>query len=471
MNRSPNGINVHRFLEGYGVKVLPYHLKRDPRPANVVYGGREVGRLMRKDIDRTGIASHNRSILVPVSNWAAFGELGTNPIIWLPLETIGTVIVQLVNLRRQLIQDVYEITGLSDIMRGMSNANETLGAQELKSQYGSVRIRDRQDEMVRVARDLTRIMCEIMAENFQKKTLLEMSQLDIATDADIKKQVSALEKQIKAMQAQIKEAQADPEIQAQAQQKPEIAQQVLQQAEQQIQQLVGQINELNETVTIEKVMELLREQRVRPFVLDIETDSTVTPDENAQKQRATEFTTAVGGFLTQALTAVQSVPQSAPLMAETLRYVASQFRAGRQLDGVIDEFAEQMKQLASQPTQGNKAAEAAQAAAQAEAQSKQMDEKRKQDAFARDTQIKGQLADNEARMRQYEADEKVKAIQVEAQQKAQKHKQDMDLGQLEIRKKELEIEKLGGQIVAQSDKAAIDAANAAAGAVLEVPIG
>jgi len=55
LNRSPNGINVHRFLEGYGVKVLPYHLKRDPRPANVVYGGREVARLMRKDIDRTGI--------------------------------------------------------------------------------------------------------------------------------------------------------------------------------------------------------------------------------------------------------------------------------------------------------------------------------------------------------------------------------------------------------------------------------
>lgn len=410
----------------------------------------------------------NRSILVPVANWAAFGELGSNPIIWLPLEVIGTVIVQLVNLRRQLIQDVYEITGLSDIMRGMSNANETLGAQELKSQYGSVRIRDRQDEMVRVARDLTRIMCEIMAENFQKKTLLEMSQLDIANDADIKKQVSALEKQVKAIQAQIKEAQSDPEIQAQAQQKPEIAQQVLQQAEQQIQQLVGQINELNETVTIEKVMELLREQRVRPFVLDIETDSTVTPDENAQKQRATEFTTAVGGFLTQALTAVQHVPQSAPLMAETLRYVASQFRAGRQLDGVIDEFAEQMKQIAAQPKQGDEAAKAAQAAAQAEAQSKQMDEKRKQDAFVRDTQIKGQLADHEAKMREFEAGEKVKAIQLDAAQKAQKHRQDMELGQLDIRKKELEIEKLGGQIVVQNDKAAIDAANAATGAVVEV---
>lgn len=55
MKRSENGINVHRFLEGFGVRVLPYHLKRDPRPANVIYGGREVVRLMRKDMDRAGL--------------------------------------------------------------------------------------------------------------------------------------------------------------------------------------------------------------------------------------------------------------------------------------------------------------------------------------------------------------------------------------------------------------------------------
>ncbi|AVA20661.1 hypothetical protein [Rhizobium sp. NXC24] len=55
MNRSPNGINIHRFLEGYGVRVLPYHLKRDPRPANVIYGGRQVARLLRKDVTRTGL--------------------------------------------------------------------------------------------------------------------------------------------------------------------------------------------------------------------------------------------------------------------------------------------------------------------------------------------------------------------------------------------------------------------------------
>lgn len=71
MNRSPNGINVHRFLEGYGVKVLPYHLKRDPRPANVVYGGREVARLMRRDIERTGLVVR----CIQASNPACFGDI------------------------------------------------------------------------------------------------------------------------------------------------------------------------------------------------------------------------------------------------------------------------------------------------------------------------------------------------------------------------------------------------------------
>lgn len=406
----------------------------------------------------------NRQILVPVANWAAFGDLGTGePIIWLPIEIIGQVIVQLVNLRRQLIQDVYEITGLSDIMRGSTDANETLGAQEMKSQYGAVRVRDRQDEMVRVARDLTRIVCEIMSENFQKETLLEWSQMELPEDAEIKKQIAELEKQVKGIHAQIKEAQSDPEIQAQAKAKPEIAQQILQQAQGQIDQLTSQINELNETVTIEKVMDFLRDQRVRPFTLDIETDSTITPDENAQKKRATEFTTAVGGILQQAVPAVQQVPQIAPLMAETLKYVASQFRAGRQLDTVIDEFAEQMKQIASQPKL-NPEGDAAQKTAQADLQARAMDAKIKQDTFQRDSQIKGALADHDAKMRTVEANERVKAIQLESQRSAEKHAQDMELGSLDVEKKKLELQKLGGQIFADHQKAEIaaDSANRSA---------
>lgn len=49
------GVNVHRFLEGYGVKVRPYNESRTPRPANVVYGGRYFRRLIHKDAERCGL--------------------------------------------------------------------------------------------------------------------------------------------------------------------------------------------------------------------------------------------------------------------------------------------------------------------------------------------------------------------------------------------------------------------------------
>jgi hypothetical protein len=56
--RSPNGTNLHRFLDDFGIKVRPIRDARSPRPANVVYGGRTVSRLLNKNPDqcRTVIA-------------------------------------------------------------------------------------------------------------------------------------------------------------------------------------------------------------------------------------------------------------------------------------------------------------------------------------------------------------------------------------------------------------------------------
>jgi hypothetical protein len=296
----------------------------------------------------------NRQILVPISNWAALGGAkAADMILWLPLDMVATTIQQLIELRKQLIDDVYQITGLSDIMRGSTVASETLGAQELKSQYGSIRIRDRQEELIRIARDVTRIVAEIMAENFSSKTLLDMSQLEIPSDADIAKQIKGIETQAKQQMAQLQQALSDPEVQAQAQQNPEKAQQAVQQIKQQVeqqgQQLQAEVAKLKETVTIEQVMKFLRDNRIRCFTLDIETDSTIAPDENAQKQRATEYVTAMTGFLQQVVPAVQQVPQVAPLAADMIRFVNSQFRVGRQFEQTVEEFTDQMKQMAAAP--------------------------------------------------------------------------------------------------------------------------
>lgn len=414
-------------------------------------------------------------VLIPVSNWAMMGSGGVKDmIVWLPLEMVVAAIAQCVEMRRQLIDDVYQITGLSDIMRGSTVASETLGAQELKSQYGSIRIRDRQDELIRLARDLTRIIAEIMAENFQSKTLLDMSQMEMETDADIAKQVKEIEQQRDAMAREIKEAQTDPEIMAMAQQNPEQAQQIVGQFQSQMAEMEAAIDELEEKPTIEKVMKLLRDQRLRPFSLDIETDSTIAPDENAQKQRATEYVTAMGGLLAQAIPAIQTVPQIAPLMADTIKFAQKQFRVGREMQSTVDEFTEQMKALAQQPSAPDPAAAKAEADVQALQMQGQVEQSKAQAAQAQAeantaaTQAKSAAEIEKIRAdtaaRQQDGAIKLREIEAQAARDQQTHAQAMQQGELALEKTRAEIEKIrvstAGVIMASKAKADATAASA-----------
>lgn len=172
-------------------------------------------------------------------------------------------------------------------------------------------------------------------------------------------------------------------------------------------------------------MALLREQKTRPFILEIETDSTIQPDEDAAKQRASEFITAVGGYMQQAVASVSMVPQMAPLAAEMLKYVASQFRAGRAVDGAIDEFADQMKQMASQPkppppeqVKAEADAKAAEAKAASDAQEAQHRQGMEQQAAATE-QVKAQ---SEAETAQVENAERMQALQSKAADDDQKRR-------------------------------------------------
>ena len=278
----------------------------------------------------------DNAILIPVPNMAALGGEGLrNAIVWVPLKEVAETVAALVALRKQVIEDVYQITGISDIMRGETEASETLGAQQLKSQYGTIRIRHMQDEIVRLCRDCTRIAGEIIAENFRPETIMAMSQYeDAPPQAQIDQQIMQMEQQIAAVVQ-------NPEAQQMAAENPEQAQQMAQQAQ-------AQLQELQNTVTLEQVFEFIQDQRMRPFVLDIETDSTIQPDENAQKQRATEFLGALAQALAQLAPMVTQQPKAAPFAAEVLKFAVAPFRAGRELEAAIDQFADDMKEAAGQ---------------------------------------------------------------------------------------------------------------------------
>lgn len=255
-------------------------------------GTSEVGEAIEAAMKQTD----NKAILVPVSSTAALGggKL-SDAIVWLPVDEVAQVITALVQLRKQLIEDVYEITGLSDIMRGATEASETATAQNLKAQYGSVRIRERQNEMVRVARDVIRLKAEIFAEKVPGAELAVMAGMSFPS---------------------------------------------------QMQPVEGE-----KTVFIEQIDQLLKNERLRPFVLEVESDSTIAPNEEAEKQSRIEFITAMGAFIQQAGAMVAQQPETAPFAAELMKFTAGGFRAGRELGQAIDEFAELVKQKAAEATQ------------------------------------------------------------------------------------------------------------------------
>ena len=118
------------------------------------------------------------------------------------------------------------------------------------------------------------------------------------------------------------------------------------------------MRKLEEKPTIDQVLYFLKDNRAKAFVLDIETDSTIMADENAEKQRRTEFITALGPLLNQLAQMVQAEPKMANVAGEILKFSTGAFRASRSLDGSIDEMTELMKVKADQP-QGDDPATAA----------------------------------------------------------------------------------------------------------------
>lgn len=328
----------------------------------------------------------NNAILVPVANFAALGgAILRDSIIWLPINEVAATIRELLLLRRQIIDDVYQITGLSDIMRGSTEPQETATAQELKSQYGSARIRERQTELVRFARDLVRIAGEIMAENFTSETFAMMTQMSLPTTA-------AIQEKARELTANVANSLQESDSHNTATQLQEVRQRAQE-----------QLNELAAMVTINQVVALLREQRIRPFVLEIETDSTIQTDESMEKQRRTEFLSSLAGVIQQLTPLVQAQPAAGPFAAEMIKFSVAPFRAGRSMTAVIEEFTEtirdQAQQAAANPQPGP-----AQLATEAEGQRLEFEKQKHADEVALRSKELDQVNEREIRKARVEGD-------------------------------------------------------------------
>lgn len=314
--------------------------------------------------------SDDDELLIPVPGAALIAGSSTGFVSWIPLKEIAEAITGLIASRQQLFDDFYQLSGISDIMRGATEAEETLGAQQLKSQYGSVRVRDKIDELQRVARDVARIVAEIAAEKFSEKTLLEMSMMEIPSKADIKKQIkdieAAAEEELKGLKKQAEEA-AKKAQQSGQQVDPAQAEQQFQQAQQHIvQKYAQQLADAEKQVPIEDVVALLRDDRARGFAFEIATDSTIMTDEMQEKASRNEFLGVVATSVQSLMGLAAAGEEGAALAGGFLKFVTAPYRVGRELNGLIDDFVDAAPRLAAAlATQGQGGGEAEKAIAEA----------------------------------------------------------------------------------------------------------
>jgi len=213
--------------------------------------------------------------LIPVDTWAAFAEKGglKGVVDFMPLDSVLQALRECYAAREQAKQVVYEITGISDIIRGASMASETATAQQIKSQYASLRLKRLQTEVAQFATEVLRIKAQIMCDFYAPQTLVEMSGIMGTMDAQY----------------------------------------------------------------AEQAIMLLKSEPARGFRIEVASDSLVEMDEATEKQSRIEFLGAVGQFMDRALPVTQQVPELAPLMGEMLMFGVRAFKGGRMMESAFDE--------------------------------------------------------------------------------------------------------------------------------------
>ncbi len=131
------------------------------------------------DIAKLSEANDNELITADnLESLVAAGGLD-KAVMWWPITEQATVIRELITQRMEIKNAIYEVTGISDIIRGQSASSETATAQQIKTEWGSLRIKKMQRLMERAVRDLFVLCAEIISLKFSPETVSKLSGLQV----------------------------------------------------------------------------------------------------------------------------------------------------------------------------------------------------------------------------------------------------------------------------------------------------
>ena len=258
---------------------------------------------------------------------------------------IVNAIAQLNDQKARVINNIREITGLSDIVRGVTVASETATAQRLKGDFAISRIQPLQKAMELMIRDVIELQGELLVENYDIAELAKMTNLMIV-DIDLIAQ-QAQDQQNRLLQEAVQQVSQDPNIakdqiaQLEAQQKAGLKKTLAKPKE----QLRGYAVTPQE---LQEVDNLLKNDKLRTFSINIETDSTVAIDQNKVKQDRIEYISAITNFSSQFVPLVQAGIIQTEAFNKFLAFMSQPFKVGRNLEESL--LAEPEQEEQEQPT-------------------------------------------------------------------------------------------------------------------------
>ena len=244
--------------------------------------------------------------------------------IWLlPIENLITVAKELYTAREAIKQVIYELTGISDIIRGSSVASETATAQDLKNKWGTVRLRKMQSIVADYARDLFRLSIDCGSSRIPPQQWQEITQM-----TEIPTQQEKMAAGQRMMQLQMMQGQTPPQPQMPGQPP-------------QPDPMMQEMQKMQQTASApswEEILQRIQNDQNRTFVVNIQTSSTIDLDTAQDKQEVTEFMNSMG----QLMPALEGLGSLGPTGLEAakaiLLNVCTRFKFGLDIAEVIQKI-------------------------------------------------------------------------------------------------------------------------------------
>lgn len=168
-------------------KALAEELDTATKRINKIMKGLKVRGVIAGDASLVDLISEaGDNDLAPVPNLESYMAVGglEKAIAWFPADMAIAVLRELYLEREQTKQAIYEVTGISDIIRGQGAASETATAQQIKTQWGALRVKKMQRMIERQVRDLFVLTAEIVSKHFTAQTISKMTGMQLTPEIE-----------------------------------------------------------------------------------------------------------------------------------------------------------------------------------------------------------------------------------------------------------------------------------------------